>query len=270
MNLIRIWDSNNQEVDLSKYGLIGLKLSIPSPSYEVTRETIAGRNGAITLGKDLSPRTLKADFMVTAIDYEDSLLIRDELYYLFSNPFYIGEAKQSGKRWAVECTTPWNPERLNQVNTIFSLDLFAEKGLAESVGTTLDPFTFDMEYWQVGQGLTSDDMKYIHTSNLFDIYNAGNVPVNPRDLELIIEYKGASSNLIIKNETTGDEWTYSGTTTSTDVITLDGIRSTKNSLSIFRNTNKKLITLDPGWNSFRLTGTSGSFEIKFNFRFYTL
>lgn len=268
--MIRLWKQDGTEIDITQYGLRGLRLIIPSPSYSITKEEIPGRIGAVPLGKDLSPKKLTAEFLVTAVDYQDSLLLRDELYQLFSNPFYIGEEYQRGKRWEVECTEPWNPDRINHINSIISLPLLCEKGVAESVGTTLDPFTFDMEIWQVGQGLTADDMKYVHTSALFNIYNAGNVTVDPRYLDLLIEYKGASTNLTIKNETTGDEWAYTGASSASDVIRLEGIQSAKNNLSIFRDTNKKLITLFPGWNGFRLTGTSGSFEIKFKFRFHTL
>lgn len=272
MSLIRLWSEDGQEIDLSKYGLIGLRLIIPSPEFEIYSEGLPGRPGIIKLGKDLRPRHLTAEFKIDSNDYTDSLLLRDELYSLFSkgNFMYIGEKMQPGKRWHVECAEQWNPERINTNTMRTSIPFIAESGMAESVGTTLDPFTFDMEVWQAGQGLTSDDMKYVHNSTLFNIYNAGNVKVDPSNMELLIEYKGASSNLSIKNETTGDEWIYTGTSNSGDIIKLDGIRMTKNNLTIFRNTNKKLIKLTPGWNGFRLTGTSGSFEIKFQFRFHTL
>ncbi|WLR53548.1 phage tail family protein [Mesobacillus subterraneus] len=272
MNLIRLWYEDGQEIDLSKYGLIGLRLIIPSPQFETYTEELPGRPGTLKLGKDLRPRYLTAEFKIDSNDYTDSLLLRDELYSLFSkgNFLYIGEKMQPGKRWHVECVEQWNPERINLNTMRTTIPFVAESGMAESVGTTLDPFTFDAEVWQVGQGLTSDDMKYVHNTNLFNIYNAGNETVNPRNMELLIEYKGASTNLSIKNETTGDEWIYTGTSNSGDSLKLDGIQMTKNNLSIFRNTNKKLISLVPGWNGFRLSGTVGSFEIKFSFRFHYL
>src|SRR5699024_1306520 len=71
---------------------------------------------------------------------------------------------------------------------------------------------------------------------------------------LKITYKGNSENLRIRNLTTGDEWAYNGTTNTSDVIVLEGIRSTKNGLSIFRQTNKRLLTLAPGWNEFEIVG----------------
>jgi len=270
VSLIQIWDINGQLIDLEEYGLTGLRLIIPSPSYETVRESIPGR-GMITLGKDLLPRDIVAEFKVSGVDYEDSLLVRDELYTIFSkgNMFYIGEAKQPGKRWLVECTEQWSPERLNIYTLTISIPLLAPSGTAESIGTTIDPFTFDEEVWQVGGGLLADEVHYTHTGAMFNIYNAG-IKVDPRYMDLVIEYKGASSNLTIKNETTGDMWEYNGSSNVSDTIKLDGVRSEKNGLTILRDTNKRLISLAEGWNGFRLTGTQGSFTVTFKFRFHTL
>lgn len=267
MNLIRIWDLNNEEIDLTEYGLLGLKLTIPSPSYEVTRETIDGRPGAIPLGRKLSPRELTAEFFVTAEDYDGSLLLRDEIYELFSkgNQFYIGEVKQPDKRWFVECSESWTPERINSYTLQISVPLTAEKGMAESVKNTLDPTLFSAQL--TGPG--SREIKYKHTETSFEIFNDGQ-PINPRYHDLVVTYKGASTNLTIKNLTTDEEWSFTGTSNSSDSIVLEGVRSTKNGLSIFRDTNKKLITLSSGWNEFQLIGTSGSFEVTFDFKFYTL
>jgi len=89
-------------------------------------------------------------------------------------------------------------------------------------------------------------------------------------LPLKITFTGASSNLTITNQTTGDMWQYTGTTQAGDTITLDGVRSLKNGASIFGQTNRKLITLKSGWNDFAITGATGAFEISFDFRFYYL
>ncbi|PFY60299.1 phage tail protein, partial [Bacillus toyonensis] len=48
------------------------------------------------------------------------------------------------------------------------------------------------------------------------------------------------------------------------------VRSTKNSLSIVRDTNKKAISLKEGINDFEVTGAKGVFSISFDFRFQYL
>jgi hypothetical protein len=118
--------------------------------------------------------------------------------------------------------------------------------------------------------VTEKTIYTVRDATEFTLYNAGDVKVDPRQHELVIAYTGASTDLAIKNETTEEEWKYTGTSASGDTIRLDGVRSTKNNLSIFRDTNHKLISLAPGKNEFSLSGTSGNFEITFDFRFKTL
>lgn len=263
-NLI-LWDINGNEIDLDQYGLFGLRLIVPSPSYSESRDSVPGRPGSIGLGKDLLPRNLIAIFKISSPDFDTSFILRDKIYSLLSagNTFYIGDIRQPEKRWLVDCSEQWTPERINTVSMSFDIPLVAESGCAESVKNTLNPNLFSVQLADL------KPIKYKHTSTSFEIFNDG-VKVDPRYLPIVITYKGGSTNLKIKNITTNEEWTYTGTSNSGDLIVLDGIRSTKNGLSIFRDTNKKLLTLAPGWNKFVLEGTSGSFEISFNFRFYTL
>ncbi len=265
MSLIQIWDEQGNLINIDDYGLFGLRLNIPSPSYAVTKESIPGRKGAVTLGRDLLPRPMTAEFKITSEDYDGSLVVRDEVYSLFSkgNTFYIGEEKQPNKRWLVECTEEWTPERINTHTFTTVIPLLADSGCAESVKNTLDPTLFSAQL--SGTKL----IKYKHNTTTFEIFNDGE-KIDPRYMPLVITFKGASSNLKIKNLSTNEEWSYTNTTTNSDEIKLDGVRSTKNGLSILRDTNKKLLSLAPGWNEFQLTGTSGSFEISFDFRFHTL
>jgi hypothetical protein len=118
--------------------------------------------------------------------------------------------------------------------------------------------------------VTEQTIYTINNETEFTIYNVGDETINPRQHALVVTFIGASTNLTITNSTTGEEWSYTGATTSTDVIRLDGVRSTKNSLTILRDTNRKLITLAEGANAFVIAGASGSFVLTFEFRFKTL
>lgn len=126
-----------------------------------------------------------------------------------------------------------------------------------------------MTTWRnlVGSQMTT----YEYSTNSFSIFNAGDVVIDPRERgDMEITFTGASTNLTISNLTTGDTWVYTGTTDVDDVIRITGIRATKNSLSIFRDTNRALITLARGWNQFSIIGATGALNIKFNFRFLYL
>lgn len=253
MNSIKIWDINDNEINLSDYGLIGLDLIPESSSYDVVTETIEGMDGVVTLGKQLRPVNLTARFLVKSFDYTDSLVKRSAIYDLLSGyePFYIAESKQAHKRWLVESLEPWTPDRYNQTTQEITLNLICNKGRAESIGTTLQSKTFQ----HLDVPVNVNDYRNIRATR-FRIYNPGK-PIDPRSINdhLKITMVGQSNNLQIKNLTTGDVWQYNGTTSSNQTVVLEGIRSTKNGLSIFRDTNKKLISLARGWNVFEVTGT---------------
>ncbi|GKV67297.1 MULTISPECIES: phage tail family protein [unclassified Sporosarcina] len=267
MSLINLYDLNGNKLDLNGYS--GLRLTVPSPSYDIETETIDGQGGAIVVDKKLQSRQLTAEFYMKAKDYTDSLLLRDVIYRQINEAeFFVSESTLPHKRWKVQFSDAYEMDRLNHTMQTFSVPLTAMSGLAESEGTTLDPLTFDAETWQVGQGLVLEEPKYTHQMTAFSIFNAGDVMIDPRQFPLKIIYRGASSNLQIRNDTTGDVWAYSGSSGASDQIILDSVRSIKNGSSIFRDTNKKLITIASGWNDFTLTGTSGSFLISFEHRFY--
>ncbi len=265
MSLINLYKLDGDKIDLP--GVSGLKLHVPSPSFDLIVEDKDGRR--IVVDKILQPRDLIAEFLAIGNDYIDSLLMRDIIFQQINeSEFYVSESKSPHKRWRVHFHQEYTPDRINLRAQTFEVPLTAMTGLAESSGTTLDDLTFTTEKWQVGQGLTLEEPKYTHSTNTFSIFNAGDVAVDPREMPIKIIYRGASNNLKITNLTTGDEWQYDGTSKANDNITLDGIRSLKNDASIFKDTNKKLITIAPGWNHFELTGTSGSFLISFEHRFY--
>lgn len=243
---------------------------ILSPSPDHVTEKIDGRHGSLLLETTLQERKIKASFTIEAVDAIDFDLFRDELFKIF-NPlkkFYIIRDLQPRKRMEVSVSSEFDIDYLTLEDGEFSVDFVINSVFLESIGTTLDPLVTTYDRWQVGQGLIGEDTKYIHSTNSFRIYNSGDVPVDPCVVPLNIKFKGTSNSLSIINETTGDVWKYNGITNVSDTIELKGIRSLKNGLSIFKDTNKKLISIDSGWNDFRITGATSPFEISFDFRFY--
>ncbi|MGG6437372.1 phage tail family protein [Saccharococcus caldoxylosilyticus] len=258
-------------IETEEYGIKLLTHSISSPSVRVVTEEIEGRDGYIEIDTTYDGRKIRASFFMHAADRQDFPLLRNEVFRIFATKelFYFHEPDQK-RRWLVR-SNGFDIEKYPPRIGTFEIEFSSPLPYAESVGTTLDPFTFDAELWQIGQGLLeSDDLIYTHTTTSFRIYNAGDIDIDPRVLPLKIEFTGASTNLTITNQTTGDTWQYTGTTTASDTITLDGVRSLKNGASIFGQTNRKLITLKSGWNDFTITGATGAFSISFDFRFYYL
>ncbi|WP_025726789.1 phage tail family protein [Heyndrickxia ginsengihumi] len=269
--MIKILDKMEQEIDLFGGALKCLDIDPESPSFEISKDNTECGIGEIVLGQRINSRKIDVSFFFEAYDFYDFDLLRSRVYALFTDPpYYLIDERQPGKRWKVYCPDVYSIKRVNpNASDEFTISFYSPSPLQESVGTTLDSLSFDVEKWQLSQGLVTDqDFNYVMSTNSFQIYNPSDIIIDPRYFPLNIKYQGASNNLQIQNKTTGDIWLYTGTTTISDTIELDGIRSLKNSLSIFRYTNRNLITLAKGINDFELSGTSGSFQISFDFRFY--
>lgn len=258
-------------LDLDDIGIETRDFNPSAPSPKHNYEEIEGGHGAIDLGTVYGPRQINCSFYIKAVDMWDYALFRDAVFKVFDSrqAFYIIDKRNSGKQWLVKCNSDYEIDQ-QRIYGFFDIQFISSSPFAESIGTTLSPLDIDSSIWQVGQGLTTEDLGYVHTTPTFRIYNAGVIPIDPRRMPLLITFKGASTNLKIRNKTTGDEWSYTGTTTANDTIRLDRVRSTKNSLSIFRDTNRKLISIESGWNDFEITGATSPFSISFDFRFYYL
>jgi len=256
--------------DLAALGITTRDFNPSSPTYEHTTEKVEGRNGMVRTSTTFGPRAINCSFYLKAHDLEDYALARDEMFHLFRSdePFYIIDSRNPGKRWKVVGDSSFDVEQV-RIYGLFDITFAALYPFAESVGTTQDSFDTDSELWQIGQGLLLDEesQQYTHSTSSFRIYNAGNVTVDPTEAELLITFTGASTNLKIKNVTTNEEWSYTGTTVDGDVIKLDGVKALKNDASIFKDTNYQLITIKPGWNDFTITGASGAFSVSFDFRY---
>ncbi|PEQ05498.1 phage tail family protein [Bacillus toyonensis] len=270
MHLI-IEKMNGERYKLSKEtGYILLKFRPESVKVKKLNERISG-GPLINLGTEIDGRSIHVEILFISYDFPDHVLKRNDFFEILDSreDFYVIYSEEPGKRWLVSAEG-FTPEPVSRTLGRCELVLYSTSPYSESIGTTVDPFTFDSNLWQIGQGLIAEDIKYTHSTSTFSIYNAGGVGINPRYIPLLITFKGASTNLKIKNKTTGDEWFYTGNTSTNDTIRLDQVRFTKNSLSIVRDTNKKLITLNPGFNDFEITGATDAFSISFDFRFYYL
>ncbi|MCV9886236.1 phage tail family protein [Metabacillus halosaccharovorans] len=245
---------------------------ILSPSPNHITEQIEGQHGSRYLGTTLKDRKITSSISIEAIDPVDFDLFRDELFQIFNplNKFYIIRDLQPGKRMLVSVANEFDIDYLTLEDGEFDIEFVIHSVFLESVGTTLDELSYEANVWQFGQGLLAEDVSYIHHSTTFQIYNAGNVEIDPRFVSFVITFSGASNNLQIINTTSGDIWKHFGITESGDVITLDRVKAFKNGESIFKDTNFKAIKLKPGWNLFEIKGALSNFEIKFNSRFYYL
>lgn len=193
---------------------------------------------------------------------------RDEIFRLFDSreSFFISESRCPYKKWLVKINGMFEPDQA-RIFGFFELNLTSSSPLAMSIGTTLN-MPEDSEYFGVRAIDEGDPLiEYEFNTSTFSVFNDGEL-LNPVTtyVEQKIILQGDLTNPSIKNLTTGDIWSWSGTATAEDVIILDGIRSFKNTQSIFGQTNKRLIKLAPGWNDFQVIGAT-NLKISFDIRF---
>ena len=264
---------NGDVFNTADFGIKFKTFNVGPPIASHQSDTVRGRDGSIDQGSQYEDRTIEAEADFFSVDYWDYPLKRNEIFKLFQSKeaFYITDSREPAKRWLVK-VDDFETEQINDWKGNLEIEFItANQPFAESMGTSLNPRRFDEETWQIGQGLLDEvqDTDYIHSTRNFRIYNSSDILIDPRVHDIKITFKGASDGLSITNTTTGDVFIHNGQTNANDIITLEGIRMLKNGESIFRDTNHRLITLEPGYNDFVINGaTEGEFEIIFEFRFY--
>jgi len=164
---------------------------------------------------------------------------------------------------ANQYTIPPNPPMQS-----YTVDFLPFNDCAESVATTQTLKEWDVDKWAWDGTIDWDeDLQYSFAANNFVVKNLGNVVIDPREHELEIVLKGVfSNNVKITNHTTGEVYQYNRALSSTDELKIKGIRTLRNGVSDFKNTNKKLLTLATGNNSISVEGGTVN-SIAFNFRF---
>lgn len=236
---------NGQNFDTRDYGAECLSFEMDSVEQQHQYESLEGRHGLISLATTFQGRSGRASFIVKGTDHLSYQIAKTDIYRIFASQSELGiiDSRKPDRKWNVKVSGVFSFENINTKSGRVEITLQSASSFAQSV--------------------TSDLQTKSTTS--FTIINDGDELIDPRTDNLVITYTGASTNLKITNNTNGDSWQYTGSSSVGNKIVLNGIRSTKDGLSIYRLTNRKLIRLQPGVNNFTLTGTSGSFTISFDF-----
>lgn len=273
MVYLTIQKQDGTEISTEDIGFRLVKFEPSAPALRTFSDQIDSRPGLIDMGSTYEARSIEVEGTFYAFDAQSFPLYRDRIYESLTDtePLYIIDSRQPWKRWEVKPNGSWGINQMNASAFGRASLSFQTNNLpfAESVPSTLEERVWKDNGWWWGMGISWDNYLYTFNTTNFTLENFGNVPINPRYMELVIKFSGASTNLKIRNATTGDTWQYFGTSGASDEIILNGIRSLKNDISIVRNTNLNPITLAAGANQFVLEGTGpGPFTVSFEFRFY--
>ncbi|AKU43356.1 tail component protein [Bacillus phage Silence] len=262
--------------------LISFDVKPPELKADAYSEEIETMDGGHDIGAAYKGREIASTIQFKAYDELDYPLVRNKIFKIFDSrePFYITDDREPFKRWLVRAS--YDLEQLIFDRGTLDITFKSKNVHAESTWTTengLDSGTGLIGFgqnWDTGK-IETAKYSFYETSDGnyhdFNIWNGGDFTIDPRQHWLLIELKGPSTNLTITNKTNGDKWAYTGVTYSGNLVQLYGVKSRKYTTewqSLFKNSNRGVITLVPGWNYLRVEGTTDNFSLDIKTRFLYL
>jgi hypothetical protein len=230
-----------------------------APLYEVKYEEFEGTNGSRESNASFRPFELVLTFDIFYKNEYDKELIVTELHQIFfpGYQYYLTHELSPGKRFKVN---PVNFELTEEENDYSTIEITFDvpSACSESLSTTLSEFSLSNE-WQFSQNLEAADYKYSFDVSRFQVFNAGDFAIDPREHALNITLQGESlGNATIFNRTTGDRFIYypEFSTNLGQTVTLDRVYPKLNGVNRGIDTNLSLITLVPGINEIEIQNVS--------------
>ena len=110
---------------------------------------------------------------------------------------------------------------------------------------------------------------FIPESSRFSVYNAGNVTVEPESMQITFNFSGVytTGGFTIRNLTTGEEVILNRTSNGSH-FKMEGMTFSLGAINnVFRDTNRRFLSLSPGDNQFEIVGGTFS-QCWFNFKYY--
>ncbi|CAH1853335.1 MULTISPECIES: phage tail domain-containing protein [Convivina] len=259
--------------DLHKEGIEVVSFDPPSPNFQHTY-TQNSKYGATLTTSQIQQMNIPIVFDVFARDNADYELQRLKVLRIFDStePFYVINRRLPWQRWRVVAEAFNYPRSGNfwKAKSV-SFNLVAIDGLAESVGTTLDPFIFDDAKWGIGMGIPYENQRYsFNNQSSFNVYNPSIIPLLANERPVVITFKGNAPNgLTIRNSTTGQLFNYKKSLSSSDEFQLVGIVPIINGQQRLGNdfSDRGFVDFVKGDNQITISGAS-NFSISFNTRFY--
>ena len=265
-----LFNQNGKLFDPQKKGkIVCKKIERQAPVYEVEYEEFAGSNGSRESNASFRPFDLVLTFDIFYKSEYDKELIATELHQVLfpGYQFYLTHELSPGKRFKVNTANFEFTEEENDYSTI-EVTFEVPSGCSESLSTTLSDYSLTDE-WQFAQNIESDDYQYEFKTSRFQVFNAGDFAIDPRENDLKITLEGeALRQATIINRTTKDRFIYYPSFSSKlgHKVTLDRVYPKINGVNCGIDTNLNLITLVPGINEIEIQNVA-SVKSSWDFRF---
>lgn len=256
-----------------------------------------GRPGRINYHSEDEYRTITLTVQATAEDIHDIAHLRDAINELFDGELMLREMRiksveveyesmgqrtgemqleapeyVNGKQIKVAMVNSPEIDDTTLVSTFTVEFETTESPYFETIYTTLElhdsGYDATAEKYGLVDNIDDEKVKYRFTESNFSVYNVGNVTVEPESmlLNIIVNAVQSDNNFTIRNITTGEEIILKRASFGSHFRIRGMVFSFGSLTNIFRDTNRRFISLAPGDNQFEiLNGTFG--EINFEFKF---
>ena len=273
--MFKIYDLNMKEITLPK-GVMPLEIFVGSVAKNRVTEEVDGRSGVVDYGFNYTDRPVSLFLRIKAADKIDFRLLRNEVFATFDvgSAFYVAEADVPSRVLKVVVDESYIPDRLTEEYADFDINCRTlDSVFWESKYTTLElhdsGYSATAEKYGLVDNIDDEKVQYRFTESDFTVYNAGNVTVEPESAFLEISVRNAviTNHLKIKNLTTNEEIIISDGFGQARHYEIFGMTIRRAGTNIFRDTNRKFISLIPGNNVFEITGASFD-SVWMNFKYY--
>lgn len=240
--------TDGQTFTLSDFGITTRDFIVSSIPIIPRYGTLDGRHGTIDYGATYGTRTISVPFYYKSDDMLDFATKRDALFGLIGGlqSFYIREMRRDVYQTGDNVTVNDRKYKVRLAND-YTLEQTFQYGFGELVFETTElPFA------------ETDVMTQTFNTTTFRLVNEGNVEIHPFEQQLkitISDVQRVLGNFELRNVTNGTTIRINERIAPLQVIVIDGAKVTSNGLDYLRMTDKGIITLSPGWNDFRITGT---------------
>ena len=271
-----IFDPNMNKIDYP-VGVTPLDFLVSAIEKERYIETVNGIPGNVNYGFDYKEREVTLNFWLRHYHGEhDQKLLKSELYAMLdSQPyFYVSDDRLPTRVLKLAVDEPYLPDRINGSNIstleircqIIGLPFWQTKYTTQKIEAS--GYTAIEEKYGLADGINVDYPNYTFTTKTINVWNGGNVTIDPRNMPLSIKVNSLTSegNFTIFNETTNETFILKKKIPPT-VLNIQGTKVLLGKYNYLRDSNRKFISLKSGLN--KLKFMNGEFDnIRIDFPFY--
>ncbi|WP_434795910.1 phage tail domain-containing protein [Staphylococcus equorum] len=270
-----LYDPNMNEIQFP-VGVKPLDLFVSSIEKERKEQQIDGIPGVVDYGFNYKQRDASMTFWLRHFHGEhDYFLMKSEIDSMFDSHEYIYASHNALPSRVIKLTVDgsYEPERiagsmyanLEVEARITGLPFWRTKYDTQEIESS--GYSAIAEIYGTSDGINQDNAKYSFETKTFNVWNGGNVTVDPRNMMLLIKMFYVNGTGSITNKTTGDKFTIINDWKGNH-LTIESTKIIKaTNVNALRDTNRKFISLVPGNNEIEVTGLDFT-KVEFTFPYY--